>query len=271
MLSRVTAMHFFVWASFGASAQTDTTGWFAWEQLMNTRLKEVYYRQLDACAVEVAWTPTDSSAQSVRVSTLDHAFLILGQEDLSLTSAERVLDFLDSASVLFHKENTPVRLLSGGYHASIRDYREEERKTGVVHVWSLMGCIRFGRQSDGVRVFNLRTDLLLDTLEQLSNESRMRALRMELSNVDVSSGRNCWGRWIEETIKLPNSCAQEVVRKRSRYVTKGHRWITQVEATELDCCGQPIKLKRYTENANAWNVRIEHYRERTWTSRCSLF
>lgn len=254
-----------------ATAQVDTAGWAAWEQLMNTRMRDIYYRPLESCAVSVEWpTGSDNSMRSIQVNTIDQAVLML-REELEHETAERILDFLDSASTLFYMKGTPVRLLSGGYHASIRNYIEEERKTGVIHLFVLGGCVRFGREADAIRVFNQRTDLLLDTLDRSVTEARMRALRMELSTADAPRKGAEWSLWSEEKIKLPNSCAQITERRRSRYLSKGHRWISQVKVTELDCCGQKVKFKRYTENANAWKVRIEGYHEKVWTSRCSLF
>lgn len=234
------------------TAQQDTTGWSEWIELMNTRYQDICYRPLESCAVSVEWTSSaDSSKRLVQVNTIEEAVLMLGFSDLEHKAAEQILDFLDSASVFFYRNGTPVQLITGGYHASISDYIEEERKTGVIHLFTVGGCIRFGRESDAVRVFNQRTELLLDTLDQSVAEARMRALRMELSTADVPQTRTDWSQWTEEKIDLPNSCAVLVERRRSRYLSKGHRWISQVEVTEFDCCGQKIKFKHYTENANS--------------------
>lgn len=175
--------HWLVFGMFGlltrpALAQADSAVIAEWDKLLTQRMEQFLRKPLEHCAVDVRRTTIAHRVETLHVNTMEVAIILLG-DDFEPSQSEKLYDFLDSASAFFHRQGTPMKLLSGQSWVPTVDIAVLERKQGFIYVPSLLGCVRSAEQSHGLDVFDLRTELLLDASDRPSNEERMVKLRQD--------------------------------------------------------------------------------------------
>ncbi len=148
----------------------------AQHQLLNQRMEQFLRKPIEHAAVDVQRTTAAFEIENLHVTTVEVAIILLG-EYVEPSQSEKLYDFLDSAATYFYQQGTPLKLLAGQGWVPDGDITAFEREHGFIFAPAGLGCMRSGAQSNGLDVFELRTDLLLDAAHRPENETRMAKLR----------------------------------------------------------------------------------------------